>query len=260
MNKWIYFLQLFDILRLKNRQWRKKKKVIIDIRKLNAIIQSNAYSLFLQSDIITVVRNYFFISIINAFVFFYQWRVHLKNRHKFIVVIHRNQKSFNVTMMSYKNSSIYVQRQINRLLRHFWQFFKIYIDDIVIFFKTTTKHVAHLRSIFDMLRNNNIFIKFNKTFLKYSFVQLLDQKIDFFEFFISEEKLRAIVKLFFSKNFRLLKTYFDMIDWLREYIFFYVDIFKSLQKRKTKLLKFFFKIDNIRKTFSTRTRLNNFIF
>ena len=50
-----------------------------------------------------------------------------------------------------------------------------------------------------------------------------------------------------------------MIDWLREYIFFYVDIFKSLQKRKTKLLKFFFKIDNVRKTFSTRTRLNNSI-
>ena len=42
--------------------------------------------------------------------------------------------------------------------------------------------------------------------------------------------------------------------------FFYVDIFKSLQKRKTKLLKFFFKIDNARKTFSTRTRLNNSIF
>ena len=138
--------------------------------------------------------------------------------------------------------------------------FKIYVDDIIIFFKTATKHAVHLRSVFDMSRNNNIFIKFNKTFLKYFFVQLLDQKIDFFEFFISEKKLRVIVKLFFFRNFRLLKTYLDMIDWLREYISFYVDIFKSLQKRKTKLLKLFFRIDNIRKTFSARTRLNNSTF
>ena len=106
--------------------------------------------------------------------FFYQWRVYSKNRHKLTIVIHRNQKSFNVAMMNYKNSSIYVQRQINRLFRRFRQFFKIYVDDIIIFFKTTTKHAAHLRSMFDMLRDNNIFIKFNKTFLKYSFVQLFD--------------------------------------------------------------------------------------
>ena len=82
-----------------------------------------------------IVRDCFFISIINAFVFFNQWRVHSKNRYKLIVVIHRDQKSFNVTMINYQNSSIYVQRQINRLLRRFRQFFKIYVDDIIFFSK-----------------------------------------------------------------------------------------------------------------------------
>ena len=218
-NEFIFFnYSTFCVWKIVNDE--KKNRIIIDIRKLNAITQSDAYSLFLQSDIIAVVRDCSFISVINAFVFFYQWRVHSKNRHKLIVVIHRNQESFNVAMMNYKNSLIYVQRQINRLLRRFRQFFKIYVDDIVIFFKTTTKHVAHLRSVFDMLRNNNIFIKFSKAFLKYFFVQLFDQKIDFFEFFTNEEKLRVIVKLFFFKSFRLLKTYFDMIDWLRECISF----------------------------------------
>ena len=108
-----------------------------------------------------------------------------------------------------------------------------------------------------MLRDNNIFIKFSKTFLSYSSIQLFDQKIDFFELFINEEKLRVITKLFFFKNLRLLKTYLDMINRLREYISFYVDIFKSLQKRKTKLLKSFSKIENARKTYSARTRLKN---
>ena len=38
---------------------------------------------------------------------------------------------------------------------------------------------------------------------------------------------------------------------------FYVDVFKTLQKRKIELLKFFLKIDNAKKTYSNRTRLNN---
>ena len=164
---------------------------------MNVIIQSNVYFLFLQTNIIIAIRNCFFISIINASTFFYQWRVHSKNRHKFIVVIHRDQKSFNVAVMKYKNSSIYVQRQINRLLRRFRQFFKIYVDDIIIFFKIAKKHAAHLRSMFDMLHHNNIFIKFIKIFFEYFSIQLFDQKMNSFELFINEKKLRAIVKLFF---------------------------------------------------------------
>ena len=36
-------------------------------------------------------------------------------------------------------------------------------------------------------------------------------------------------------------------------------MFKFLQIKKTKLLKFFLKIDNVKKTYSSRTRLNNLI-
>ena len=46
---------------------------------------------------------------------------------------HRNQKSFNVVVMKYKNSLVYVQRQIDRLFRAYRKFVKTYVDDIVIF-------------------------------------------------------------------------------------------------------------------------------
>ena len=130
--------------------------------------------------------------------------------------------------MNYKNSSIYVQRQIDRLLRKFRRFARAYVDDIVIYFKTAKKHAQHLRSVFDMLRQNNIFIKSSKAFLDYSFVRLLDQKIDSFELSTSEKKLRAIAKLSFSKILRQLEIYLDLTDWLRDYVSFYVDVFKIL--------------------------------
>ena len=189
----------------------KKNRVIIDIRELNVIIQSNVYFFSLQTNIIFAIRNCFFIFVIDAFDFFYQWRVYSKNRHKLIVVTYRNQKFFNVTIMRYKNFSIYVQRQIDRLLRRFRRFARVYINDIVIFFKIVEKHVLHFRAIFDIFQQNNIFIKFIKAFLKYSFVQFLEQKINFFDLFINEKKLKIIVKLSFSRIFRQLKIYLSLI-------------------------------------------------
>ena len=83
--------------------------------------------------IISVVKNCFYITVVNAFVFFYQWRVHSDDRHKLTVMSHRDQKLFNVVVMKYKNSFVYVQRQIDRLLRVYRKFVKTYVDDIVIF-------------------------------------------------------------------------------------------------------------------------------
>ena len=75
--------------------------------------------------------------------------------------------------------------------------------------------------------------------------------------FISEKKLKAIVKLLFSRILRQLEIYLSLIDWLREYISHYVDISITLQTRKIELLKFFSKTSNARKIYFNRTRLNN---
>ena len=68
---------------------KRKNRIVIDIRNLNAISQSNVYSLSLQNDIIQTVQECAFISVINCFNFFYQWRVHSNDRHKFTIVSHR---------------------------------------------------------------------------------------------------------------------------------------------------------------------------
>ena len=163
-------------------------------------------------NIITTIRDCFFIIIVDVFAFFYQWRVYFNDRHKLIVINYREQNSFNVAMMKYKNSSIYVQKQINRLFHVYRKFVKIYIDDIIIFSRIFEKHVIYLRQIFEKLVQFNIFIKFIKTFIDYSFVQLLDQKINFFDLFINEKKLKTISKFQFFRIFRQLKTYLNLID------------------------------------------------
>ena len=233
----------------------RKERVVIDIRELNAIIKLNVYSLSLQFDIIQLMTNCIYISVIDCASFFYQWRVHSFDRHKLIVVSHRDQESFNVAIMSYKNSSVYVQRQIDRILRKHRHYARAYVDDIVIFSKSLSKHVTHFKKIFVILNASHISIKSAKVFIDYSTVNLLKQKINSFDLAIAKNKLRAIFKLKFSRSLRQLKIYLDLTNWLREYISHYADVTKSLQDRKTKLLREDFIAKNSRRAYASRIKI-----
>ena len=205
-----------------------KRRVIIDIRDLNDIIESDSYSLSLQSDIIAKIVDSFYISIIDVVDWFHQFNVQRKNRHKFIIVTHREQKKFSVTLMSYKNSSFYVQRQTNKLLRSYKQFAKTYVDDIIVHFKILQKHLKHLRTLFQMFRTKRINLVVTKSFLAYFSVTLLDQRVDSLDMSITVEKIIVIISLRFSLNLRDLEIFMKFTDWLRSSISRYAQRVQSL--------------------------------
>ena len=144
------------------------------------------------------------------------------------------------------------------MFREYRHFVRVYVNDIVIFSRTKIEHETHLRKIFSILDKNNISIKLIKIFLNYSSISLLDQKIDSLDLITSEKKLKTIVKFRFSRTFRQLETYFDLIDWLRDYIVHYADIFKSLQNRKTKFLRNEFIAKNAKRVYFSKTRVQHF--
>ena len=154
--------------------------------------------------------------------------MHFNDKHKLTVVFHRDQKSFNVVVMNYKNFSIYVQRQINRILRFHRKYVRVYANDIIIFSKTLKDYIKHFYQTFNTLNLNNISLQSKKVFIDYSIVQLLNEKINFFDLTTIKNKFRVIILLKFFKSLRQLKIYLNLTKFLREYIFHYVKIFKYL--------------------------------
>ncbi len=75
-----------------------------------------------------------------------------------------------------------------------------------------------------------------------------------FELIIVEKKLKTIAFLKFSENLIALERYLDLADYLRDKVYFFVDVFKSFQELKIKLLKNFSK-DNRRKKFINKTKI-----
>ena len=184
----------------------------------------------------------------------------MKNRHKLTVISHRNQKQFNVTIMKFKEFSIYVQRQIDVILRNHKNYSRAFINDIVIYSKTLKNHIEHLHAIFNLLKFFNISFNSSKSFLNYSSIQLLKQKIDAFDLTTVSEKIKTIIKFEFFKILKNLKIYFDFIEWLKHYISYYAQKSNSLQLRKTDLLRLtLFNKDVFRKFYSVRVILTNVI-
>ncbi len=189
---------------------------------------------------------------VNAF--FYQWRVHSNDVYKQTVMTHREQKIFLILIMRNRNSIAYVQRQMNILLNDFKKFVKIYIDDIICRSKTFREHLKHLRTLFRIFLRKEIIINSLKIFLDYQSVILLKQRVNVLELIIVEKKLKAIALFKFSKNLIALERYLDLADYLRDKVYFFVDVFKSLQELKIKLLKNSSK-DNRRKKFINKTKI-----
>ena len=237
----------------------KKRRVIVDIRTLNKIIETDIYFMSLQSDIISSIVDCDFIFIVDATIFFHQWMIKLENRHKFIVITHKEQKQFNVEVMSFKNTSSYVQQKIDNILREFKTFCKVYINDIIIFSKTLQTHIQHFHLIFDLFTNLNINLFSIKSFLDYSTIQLLKLKVDAFELSTSKEKLKVIASLKFFKLLQDLKIYLEFTEWFRNYIFFFAQKSKSLQIKKTTLLRFSFTKEHSRKTFFRQKNIDDII-
>jgi hypothetical protein len=224
------------ITHLMKKSFTRRERMIVDIRELNKIFEHDVYSMSLQSDILNKIQKCSYISIMNCTTFFHQWRITILDKHKLIVVTYRNVEQWNVDVMNHRNTSAYVQREMNNILRKY-SWVKKYIDDVIVFSKTLKEHLKHLNQLFALFEKLNITLKTKKTYFEYFSISLLKQKIDSLDFITAENKLKMIVKLSFFKTLKDLKKYLDAIDWLRDYVVYYAQKAESFQERKTNLLK-----------------------
>ena len=116
------------------------------------------------------------------------------------------------------------------------------------FFHVVEQTCEAFRQKFSTIVKIWCYVEFKIFFLKYLFIILLKQIVNAFEMIISKKELIVIVKLFFSKTFKNLKTYLKMINWRKNYFSFYVQMSNFLQQRKILLLK----NDSIKKKFRKR--------
>ncbi len=89
------------------------------------------------------------------------------------------------------------------MLRFYRLFARAYVNNIVIFSKMLNKYVEHLYTIFDLLDSKEVILSTKKSYLEYSIVILLNQKVDVFDFIVVANKIVAIKTFIFFISWRI---------------------------------------------------------
>ena len=82
---------------------------VVNIHAFNVIAKKDAYSMQIQTDMISQIADVHFITVVNAAAFFYQWWTKLTDCKKFTVVSHCESEQFNVAVMEFKGFPAYIQ-------------------------------------------------------------------------------------------------------------------------------------------------------
>ncbi len=220
-----------------NAKGERKGRAVVDIRKLNDLVVSDAYPLPLQSNIIASIQGCTNLAVLDAASFFYQWLLHPDHRYMFTVVTHRGQETFQVPIMGYINLVAYVQREIDNILRDVREWACAYVNDIVCGGKSLPDLLTKLRMLFDIFIRYNISIQPTKSYLNYPDVALLGQRVNSLGLSTSEEKLKAVRLLKYPETLGALEYYLGLTGYLRSYIHYYAQLASPLQALKTSLLK-----------------------
>lgn len=83
---------------------------------------------------------------------------------------------------------------------------------MIVFSKTLSKHLKHLRTLFQLFRERRVSLSSKKSFLEYPSMMLLDKRVDFLGLTTSKKKLATITALSFSTILRDLKIFLNLIE------------------------------------------------
>ena len=104
-----------------------------------------------------------------------------------------------------------MQQQTNQLFRFYRQFFRVFINNIIIFFYSLKKYLLYLKQIFKFFRVKRVSLILTKSFLNYFLIILLNQRVDNLDLLTLTKKIVAITSLRFLKNLKNLNYFLNFI-------------------------------------------------
>ena len=115
---------------------------------------------------------------------------------------------------------------------------EIYQDDLTIFSKERSDHIAHLRKVFEKCRMYGISLNPSKSVLGIYEGKLLGHIISKNRVKIYPKRVEAIKRVFLSTNKKALQSFNGQINFIRRFIPNLAELMKPMQKLLKKDAKF----------------------
>ncbi|GJU40301.1 reverse transcriptase domain-containing protein [Tanacetum coccineum] len=204
-------------------------RMCIDYRELNKLTVKNRYPLPRIDDLFDQLQGLQFFSKIDLRSGYHQLRVHEDDIPKTAFRTRYGHFEFTVMPFGLTNAPAIFIDLMNRVCRPYIdKFVIVFIDDILIYYKTREEHVEHLRLVLEQLKKEKMYAKFSKCEFWLREVQFLGHVINGNGIHVDPSKIEVVKNWKAPRTPTEVRSFLGLAGYYRRFIENFSKIVKSL--------------------------------
>ena len=202
-------------VRKKDSNWR----MCIDYRALNALSVRNTYPLPRIEECLDQLHGALFFSKLDLLSGYWQILIKEEDRKKTAFNTRTGKWEFCVMPFGLTNAPSTFQKMMNDLLRPLLgRSVIVYIDDILIYSKTRTEHLSHIREVFQILSDTNLWVNRRKCLFLRTELEFCGYIVGKGSIQMDPEKIRAIMEWPKLETVQHVRAFCGLCSWYRRFI------------------------------------------
>lgn len=186
----------------------------IDYQALNKIIVKNKYPIPLIVDLFDQLRKTRYFTKLDLCLGYYQVHIVKGDEPRTTCIIQYGPYEFLVMPFGLTNKSATFCTLMNKLFHLYLDWFVVvYLDDIVIYSNTLEEHLEHFRQDFQVLHNNELYLKPEKCSFAQQEVILLEHKINDGKLMMDESKVLTIQQWEPPTKIHELRSFLGLVNY-----------------------------------------------
>ncbi|RVW61382.1 Transposon Ty3-I Gag-Pol polyprotein [Vitis vinifera] len=194
-------------------------RMCIDYWALNKVMVKNKYPIPLIADLFDQLGRARYFTKLDLRSDYYQVRIAEGDEPNTTCVTRYDSYEFLVMPFGLTNAPTMFCTLMNKIFHPYLdKFVVVYLDDIVIFSNTLKKHVEHLRKVFKILRQNELYMKKEKCSFAKEEVSFLGHRIKGGKLMMDDSKVKAIQECDPPTKVPQLKSFLGLVNYYRRFI------------------------------------------
>nr|CAD1821357.1 unnamed protein product [Ananas comosus var. bracteatus] len=194
-------------------------RLFIDYRALNKLMVKNKYPIPLVADLFDQLEKAKYFTKLDLCSGYYQVQIVEGDEEKTTCTMRYGAYEFLVMPFGLTNALATFCTLMNKLFHPYLdRFVVVYLDDIVVYSNTLQEHIEHLRTVFQVLWENQLFVKKEKCTFSKEEVHFLGHWIGQGLIRTNQRKVQAICKWETPTTVFELRSFLRLVNYYRRFI------------------------------------------